>query len=83
MRCGTCMALSDSPRIRAGMRVTVSRWEQVWLAKDLVGTVEQIGHPETQRRATAKVRWDNGHKDQWWPVRALIPLDEGAEKGRA
>lgn len=60
--------------IQAGMRVELSSWEKSMLNKDMVGTVEQLGHPETQRRGTAQVRWDNGHKDQWWPVRMLYPL---------
>lgn len=60
--------------IQSGMRVELSSWEKSMLNKDMVGTVEQLGHPETQRRGTAKVRWDNGHKDQWWPVGMLYPI---------
>ena len=45
------------------------------LHKDMVGTVEQLGHPGTMRRNTAKVRWDNGHKDQWWPVNMLYRVN--------
>lgn len=44
------------------------------LSKDMKGTLEQFGHPESQRRNTAKVRWDNGHKDQWWPVTMLYKI---------
>lgn len=76
MTCGTCTALTtpDSDRIKEGMRVTVSRWEQVWLGKAMIGYVVQLGHPDTIRRHTAKVKWDNGHKDQWWPITALYEV---------
>jgi hypothetical protein len=56
------------------MRVTTSRWEMVWLGKEMLGTVEQMGHPETRRWGTAKVRWDNGHRDQWWEISTLYPV---------
>lgn len=81
MNCLTCAAHRKPPRIREGMRVTIPEMEKVWLGKNLVGTVEQLGHPETLRRFTAKVRWDSGHKDQWWPVNMLVPLpDEPAAR---
>lgn len=71
MSCGTC---GNADRgIRPGMRVTLSRWEQVWLGKDMAGVVEQLGHPESRRAGTAKVRWDNGHKERWWEVGMLYP----------
>ena len=71
MNCGTCTALAPpQPRIRGGMRVTVSRWEQVWLGKELVGTVERVFDTHE-----AIVRWDNGHKDRRWPVGSLIPVE--------
>ena len=56
------------------MRVTVSRWEQVWLRRNLVGTVERLGDMDTRRANTAKIRWDCGYHDKWWQVTSLIPL---------
>ena len=72
MNCATCG--NRDRGITPGIRVTLSRWEQVWFGKVMVGTVEQMGHPETGRRGTAKVRWDNGHRDQWWEIGMLYPL---------
>lgn len=72
MQCLCCA--NKMHNIKAGMRVELSSWEKSMLNKDMVGTVEQLGHPETLRRHTAKVRWDNGHKDQWWPVNMLFPV---------
>ena len=73
MNCGTCARYRSPDRIQPGMRVTVSNWEKSMLGRDLVGTVLQLGHPDTARRGTAKVEWDSGYKDQWWPMNALIP----------
>ena len=76
----TCLTCSAAPQLAIGFRVTVSRMEQVMLRKDLSGTVVALGHPDTLRRNMAKVRWDCGHKDQWWPLNCLIaaPGTEGS-----
>lgn len=81
MICATCVVVGG-PRapLWEGQRVTVSRWEQVWLSQELIGTIEQLGHPDTLRRGTAKVRWDNSHKNRWWPVSALIPVAQGEQR---
>ena len=77
MNCATCISLFPAQRrlIEIGQRVTVSRWEQVWLGMDLVGTVVQLGHSQTRRAGTAKVLWDNGYKNQWWPIASLVPVN--------
>jgi hypothetical protein len=69
MACFTCSV----PRAFViGDRVTVSRWEMVMLRRELKGTVVQIGAPRTLREHTVKVLWDCRHRDQWWPVNALL-----------
>ena len=71
MTCLTCSHQPEPP-LRVGDRVTVSMWEKVNLGKDLRGTVIVLGDPETLRLHSAKIAWDNGHKDRWWPMNALI-----------
>lgn len=67
-----CLACRQSPNVCVGSRVTVSDFEKSMLGKDLRGAIVAVGHPETLRRATVKVNWDNGHKDQWWPRNMLF-----------
>lgn len=78
MGCLTCGCVGHH-RFRIGDRVTVSRMEQCMLGKDLKGMVVDIGHL-AMRKGTAKVKWDNGHKDQWWPLNCLYLLIEAAGK---
>lgn len=72
-----CLTCRQSPRLHIGSRVTVSDLEKSSLGKDLRGEVVAIGHPETRRRGTVKVKWNDAHKDQWWPKNALFLEEEG------
>jgi len=60
-----CLTCNQSPRLQIGSRVTVSDLEKSMLGHDLCGEIVAIGHSETIRRGTVKVKWDNASKDQW------------------
>jgi hypothetical protein len=69
-----CLTCTSSRGLSIGSRVSPSEWEQVWMGRDLAGTIVDLGQPGTLRMNTAKVKWDCGHKDQWWPLNCLHAL---------
>lgn len=70
MHCLTC-AGQRRVKFLEGDRVTLSGWEQSMLNKEMRGRIVEFGHPNTRRVNTAKIVWDNGHHDQWWPITML------------
>ena len=74
-----CLNCGGSEKFEVGDRVQPSKWECVQMRKDIVGTVVMVG-TFGMRRGTVKVKWDCGHKDQWWPVSSLYPATLEAVK---